>query len=124
MNVRLSKIQNWPDLALRARWSVSKLGELCGVSERTIERYFQKNRQMTPKEWLNELRHSHAIKRLKNGESVKRTSSELGYRNPETFCHEFKKIHGKCPSEWVKMSGIDSNPKIVGKSYELSEKDR
>lgn len=87
MNVRLSKIENWPELAIKANWSVSKLAELSGVCQQTLRRYVEANWLQAPKKWMNEMRHAQAKVLLKNGESVKKTSGDLGYQNPETFCN-------------------------------------
>jgi transcriptional regulator GlxA family with amidase domain len=52
MNTRLNHIQNWPELAQQADWSASVLAKKCGVSVRTLERYFLKTMCKTPKNWL------------------------------------------------------------------------
>jgi AraC-like DNA-binding protein len=99
MNTKLSHIQNWPELARQAKWSVSKLAAHCGVSKRTLRRYFLKTMCQNPKAWLAGQRQKQAIELLRDGSSVKETSSQLGYQNPETFSREFKKLCGKCPYE-------------------------
>jgi transcriptional regulator GlxA family with amidase domain len=104
MNARLANIQEWAELARQARWSVVKLAELCGVSERTLRRYFQENRRQGPKAWLAAQRHMQAIELLRDGSSVKETALEVGYQNPETFSREFKKHWGQCPFEMAHKS--------------------
>ena len=99
MNTKLNHIQDWPELARQANWSVSKLAALCEVSERTLRRYCQRNMNHSPKTWLAEQRQKQAIELLRDGSSVKETSAQLGYRHAETFSRGFKKQCGKCPFE-------------------------
>jgi transcriptional regulator GlxA family with amidase domain len=42
MNAKLNRTSNWLELAIQANWSVGKLAKFCGVSPRTLERYFVK----------------------------------------------------------------------------------
>ena len=104
MNTKLSHIQNCPELARQVNWSVSKLAAHCGVSKRTLRRYFLKTMCQNPKAWLAGQRQKQAIELLRDGSSVKETSSQLGYQNPETFSREFKKRCGKCPFEMALIS--------------------
>jgi AraC-like DNA-binding protein len=99
MNTKLNHIQNWEELIQEAKWQVSTLAKLCGVSERTLRRYIQDNWQQQPKAWMTIQRQKQAIKLLMNGSSVKETAESLGYQNPETFSREFKKHNYKCPIE-------------------------
>jgi transcriptional regulator GlxA family with amidase domain len=43
MNSRVHQIQNWPELARQADWSVALLARNRPVSVRTLERYFLKS---------------------------------------------------------------------------------
>jgi transcriptional regulator GlxA family with amidase domain len=98
MNLRLNQIQNWPEMARRAKWSVIQLATLCGVSIRTLERHFQEMYQQTPEHWLAELRWRQALELVREGTSVKAMAAELGYQQASTFSREFKKRFGQCPA--------------------------
>jgi AraC-like DNA-binding protein len=98
MNTRLNQKPNWPELARQANGSVAKLAKLCGVSVRTLERYFLKNMGKKPKTWLVEQRQKQAIQLLRNGASVKVTASLLGYRFAHHFSREFRNYWGCCPT--------------------------
>lgn len=125
MNTRLSKIQDWTELATQANWSVAKLARLCGMSERSLRRYVQKNWRQAPKLWLARQRQKQAVELLRDGSSVKETATQLGYKNPETFSCEFKKLCGKCPFEMAKRQPIGQFPGTNDrKSYEMAEKAR
>jgi len=97
MNGKLDEVQNWSELAKEAKWSVVILAKYCGVSARTLERYFLKSIGITPKTWLNEERQVTAIKLRYAGNSVKETAYYLGYRQTSTFSREFTKFWGFPP---------------------------
>jgi transcriptional regulator GlxA family with amidase domain len=98
MNTPLNCIQNWPELAQQANWSVVDLSKLCRVSVRTLERHFLKKMRETPKVWLTKQRHEWARQQLQRGCSVKETASRTGYKYPSTFSREFSKHWGICPA--------------------------
>jgi AraC-like DNA-binding protein len=101
MNTRLQHIQNWLDLAQQAKWSAAALAKKCGVSVRTLERYFLKNKGTTPIVWLAEQRQKQAWKLLRDGSSVKETAAHLGYKQPGNFSRKFRKHWGCCPAVQV-----------------------
>jgi transcriptional regulator GlxA family with amidase domain len=97
-NSRLNNIQDWTELAQQANWSASVLAKKCGVSVRTLERYFLKQMGKNPKAWLAEQRQHHAIELLHDGSSVKETAACLGYKHSTHFSREFKEHWGHCPT--------------------------
>ena len=99
MNARLAKIQDWSELAQQANWSVTKLAELCGVSESTLRRHLSGPLGKPPGQWLAQCRFKLAFELIKDGVSIKETASQLGYRHSQTFSREFKKHWGICPGE-------------------------
>lgn len=98
-------MHDWSLLAKQANWSVNRLARLCGVSPRTLERYFLQSLGRNPKEWLIEGRQKLAHELLRGGFSVKETSSILGFRQATTFAREFKRLSGHAPSEFAKGVG-------------------
>jgi AraC-like DNA-binding protein len=98
MNSRLHHIQNWPKLACEAKWSVSALANRCGVSVRTLERYFFKQMDKSPKAWLAEQRQRRAVELLHYGSSIKETASCLGYKQSTNFTRKYKIYWGCCPT--------------------------
>lgn len=98
MNSRLDRIQNWPELAPAAGWFAAALAEKCGVSLRTLERFFREHMSNSPKAWFAEQRQRRAIELLREGRSIKEVAAMLGYRNQHHFAREFKKYNGYCPS--------------------------
>jgi AraC-like DNA-binding protein len=98
MNTRLNHIHNWPELAQQANWSAALLANECGVSLRTLERFFRKQMGNTPKAWLSEQRQKEAAEFLRNGASVKEAAFQFGYRYAHHFSREFKAYWGVCPT--------------------------
>jgi transcriptional regulator GlxA family with amidase domain len=93
----LSHIQNWPERAQQAKWSASVLAKQCGVSVRTLERYFLKYNKKKPKTWLIEQRQQQALELLHDGSTIKEIAGRLGYKYSTHFSRQFKSFYGICP---------------------------
>jgi transcriptional regulator GlxA family with amidase domain len=98
-NSKLNHIQDWAKLAQQADWSVSKLAKCCRVSRRSLQRHFHEQMDKSPQDWMEEQRKHVAIKLLKDGSSIKETSTHLGFRQTSSFCRWFKQAWGACPSQ-------------------------
>ena len=98
MNTRLNHIQNWPELARQANWSVAVLAMQCRVSKRTLHRHFLKHMGRSPKAWLIEERQRSALELLRNGSTIKEIATWLGYKQPGNFTRQYKSLWGVCPS--------------------------
>lgn len=92
MNIHLKQIQNWSELAKEANWSASELAQKCGVSVRTLQRYFLRKFNKGPRIWLAEQRQYLAIELLRNGFTVKETAASLGYQHANNFSRKFRSI--------------------------------
>jgi len=99
VNTRLKHIQNWPQLAKEANWSVKAMATRCDVTVRTLEIHFRKVTGNTPKAWLVQQRQKQAKELLSNGVSVKEIAAELGFKQAHHFSREFKKCWGVCPTQ-------------------------
>jgi AraC-like DNA-binding protein len=98
MNSRLNHVQNWPELARQTNWSAATMAKKCGISIRTLERYFLKTMSKKPKAWLVGERLKDAVDLLCDGKSIKETALHLGYQHPHHFSREFKAYLGYSPS--------------------------
>src|SRR5947207_1188411 len=97
---RLGNIQNWPELGKQSGWCVAALAKKCGVSMRTLQRFFWENMGKPPKIWLVEQRQQQAIELVrKNNASVKEVAAQLGYKHAHHFSQEFKKHWGVYPTK-------------------------
>jgi transcriptional regulator GlxA family with amidase domain len=98
MNTRLNHIQNWPELARQAKWSAAALAKKCGVSVRTLHRFFLEQMGKNSKNWLAEQRQRQAFELLRDGSSIKETAYCLGYRQSTNFSRGYKNHWGIRPS--------------------------
>lgn len=101
MNARLAKIQDWPELARQANWSVGTLAKHCGVSTETLRQFFLLNMGKTARTWLAEERQWQAVALLRDGSSIKETSICLAYKQQGNFTRVFTKYWGVPPSNFV-----------------------
>jgi len=103
MSVHLKHIQNWAELAREANWSVSTLATRCGISQRTLQRYFVEQFGKTPKAWLLERRLELGIELLRGGSIVKEVAAHVGYKHSSDFSRAFKNhfeyTPAACPTE-------------------------
>lgn len=88
---------SWEKLAKAAHYRPNLLAELCGVSMRTLQRYFRARYNQTVSDWLRELRLNEALASLKECESVKEVAFDLGYKQPSHFTRDFKRKFGVPP---------------------------
>lgn len=102
MHTHLHQITNWPELAKAAGWRTSKVAKICKVSVRTLERFFMKKFQKTPKAWMAEQRQIQAADALKQGLWPKEVATAADYKTQSQFSREFKAYWGSCPIEYVK----------------------
>jgi AraC-like DNA-binding protein len=98
MSAKLRLKVDWVRLARRANYSTAALAALCCISVRQLERDFHRETSQSPEKWLNGLRARDGLKLLREGSTVKEAASILGYRYPEGFTRDFKKVFGISPS--------------------------
>jgi len=101
MNTRLDQIKDWPERARLANYSASMLAKHCGVSLRTLERYFTKEIGESIKKWLAKQRQIRAAEVLKKFLRVKEAALHLGYKHTDHFSRDFKAHWGCCPTEML-----------------------
>lgn len=107
MNSRLQQIQNWPELTRKSNWHAATLAKNCGVSLRTLLRFFRKHTGKSPRAWLVEQRQEHAAKLTSQPDSsVKVTAIDLGYKHPTHFSRDFKKYWGVHPTQTNRISPV------------------
>ena len=111
--VQISQIQNgrclqrgeaavsWEQMAKEAHFRPHALAQVCGVSMRTLQRYFRSQYNQTVSDWLREMRLNEALHFLKACDSVKEVAFELGYKQPSHFTRDFKKRFGVPPREFM-----------------------
>ncbi|MGO8931110.1 MAG: helix-turn-helix domain-containing protein [Limisphaerales bacterium] len=103
-NPRLQRIQDWPQLAHNAKYSVKGLAEDCKLSVRGLERFFLLAVRDSPRRCLKRLRMQKAVELLGDGSNVSETAFYLGYADSSHFSREFKKYYGFAPKEYANRS--------------------
>ena len=79
------------------------VAECAGISERYLRRLFSQYLNLSPLDYLNQLRINKAVELLKNTEmSVKEVCYLCGFRSPQYFSRIFKQQMGFSPREVTK----------------------
>lgn len=83
--------------------TISKLADLCGISEVYFRALFSRRFGMSPKEYIIRQRIRHARQLLESGQfSVNETAGLCGFAEPCHFSREFKKYVGISPKQYSK----------------------
>lgn len=83
--------------------SISGLAAELGCSDRYLRHLFQRYLNITPVEYLNQVRINKAIELFRNTQlSVKEVAYECGFRSPQYFSRKFKEQTGSSPRKAVK----------------------
>jgi AraC-like DNA-binding protein len=95
------KTEEWQGLAGDAQYNARNLAKLCGISNRQLQRRFQREFGRTPQEWLDEQRIKAAGQLLLLGEPLKKVAFDLGYKQTSHFCRKFKSKFKLTPSQFI-----------------------
>lgn len=97
-NGRLAVVDNWPERAYHAKYSVVSLAENCAVTTRTLQRFFIAFFGKTPNRKLRCWRMAEACKLLREGKTVKETACGVFFKSRSHFSRQFKEFYGFAPS--------------------------
>jgi len=98
MPSRLDRVTDWRKAARNARYSVSKMANSVGVSERQLERHFPHLLGQSPKKWVDALRMADSWRLLRRGLMVKEVAARVGFKHVQDFTHAFERVYGVRPS--------------------------
>jgi transcriptional regulator GlxA family with amidase domain len=93
MAKHLEDVGNWAELAKSADYRVNKLAEMCGVSRRTLHRFFLRTMKRSPRDFLEGVRLDHGLTLVGTGKSVKEAAWQLGFKDPAYFSKKYGKLH-------------------------------
>ena len=91
--------QNIRDVQLSAK----RLADIMGMSRAHFYRKMCSLTQLTPKEYIQNIRINHALQLLEQGEvqSVKAVAQAVGMRKVRYFSEQFKERFGRLPSDFL-----------------------
>lgn len=93
-----------------ARFSSLSLSTMLGVRQSSLDVVFRRETQSTPTEYLREVRLSRALVMLTTTAlSIKEIWAAVGYNDPSTFDHHFKRRYGMTPTD-ARRRGIVPPP--------------
>ncbi|MFB5676248.1 AraC family transcriptional regulator [Paenibacillus terreus] len=94
------------DTGFATELRITELAEQTGFSPVYLRRTFAARYGCSPKEYLDQLRNEHAVRRLRfTGDSVTDIARACGYSDVYQFSKAFKKRNGFSPTEYRRMQG-------------------
>ena len=92
------------------RFSMDFLASLVNLSRRQLQRRLKRAVGLTPKEYINEIRMTRAMRMLESGKtsSVKQVSDAVGFSTATYFSKLFSKRFGKSPGAILDVTNGDS----------------
>ncbi|MBB3113325.1 AraC-like DNA-binding protein [Paenibacillus phyllosphaerae] len=104
--VALRKFKEKLDTGYATEFRITELAEQTGFSPVYLRRTFAAQYGCSPKEYLDQLRNEHAVRRLRfTGESVTDIARACGYSDVYQFSKAFKKRNGVSPSDYRRKHG-------------------
>lgn len=102
-NESLKKAISYIRLNYQADISVADMAVQTGVGERYLRKLFSKHLNLSPLDYLNQIRINKAIDLLRNTEmSIKEVCFTCGFKSPQYFSRVFKRQMGITPREVTK----------------------
>lgn len=102
-NEVLRKAVSYIRLNYRSDLSMSEVAEKAGVGERYLRKLFARHFNLSPVDFLNQIRINKAIELLRNTEmSVKEICFMCGFKSPPYFSRAFKQQMGISPKEMTR----------------------
>ena len=93
----------WLRLAQEAKFSAAAMAALCGITGRQLERQAQQVLGCTPQHWLDEQRMIAAKSLLRELDTIKEVSFQLGFAQASHFSRQFKHHFEMTPSEFIQL---------------------
>ena len=92
---------NLGELAHGCAYKVSRMTEKLEISSRQLERHFQKALGVSPKYWMRMQRMIRARQLIREGNTLKAISLDLGFSKYDKFAQELKSFYNVSPLEMV-----------------------
>ncbi|MEO2203073.1 AraC family transcriptional regulator [Paenibacillus pabuli] len=102
----LRKFKEKLDTGFATELLITELAEQTGFSPVYLRRNFAARYGCSPKEYLDQLRNEHAVRRLRfTSDSVTDVARSCGYSDIYQFSKTFKKRNGISPTKYRRMQG-------------------
>jgi len=82
-------------------WTLETLAEQANMSRSRFAHHFRESVGFTPLDYLTDWRLGIARSLLRNGESVEKVASQVGYQDSTSFSRTFKRRTGQTPRDWL-----------------------
>lgn len=97
------QVQDWLDANFSQENRIADLAKQFNFSERNLKRRFQLATQISPNQYLQQVRVDKAKKLLLTTDmNIQQIAYEVGYENVSFFIRIFKKVTACTPTQWVK----------------------
>jgi AraC-like DNA-binding protein len=96
---------------IRPGFNLSQMSMEMHIPKHQLTYFFNNHLQVTFSDWKNEIRISHSIELLKNGQATNNTLESIsissGFLSRSKFINAFKKNQGKTPSAYIQEKVLD-----------------
>lgn len=102
LNLRF-KIYSELEKTTHERCDLDRLSSLCGMSRRTFNRFFRRNYDMTPIQYIRRQRMNYAANAIESSTmNIKEIAERCTYSTLSHFSADFRKVYGISPAEFRK----------------------
>ena len=112
MSQHLGQIEKLKIIARKVDYDLGLLAGAFGVCERQLERYFETELKLRPKEWVRDLRIHDACAPLVQGIQIKEVARRAGYKNPTHFARAFHQLMHMTPLQYFQQSRRESSQNV------------
>jgi AraC-like DNA-binding protein len=98
-------------LPIQGNISGKDIASFVGIDRTYLYKIFLKNRNISPKEYINQIRMNAAKNMLTEQYTVEETALSCGFHDSAAFCNAFKKQTGFTPRQF--SAGIKANHAVT-----------
>ncbi len=97
------KIYSELEKTTHEKYDLDRLSALCGMSRRTFNRFFRRNYDMTPVQYIRRQRMNYAANAIESSTmNLKEIAERCTYSTLSHFSADFRKVYGIAPAEFRK----------------------
>ncbi|QDU60302.1 HTH-type transcriptional activator RhaR [Planctomycetes bacterium Pan216] len=118
--VNMANVVSHIQRTFRGPLRIEELAKIAHLSPSQFRRNFKRTYQVTPVQFINELRVHEACELLRRPQAeIKRIAAETGFASSSFFATQFKRITGLSPSEYRRrhVSGLSEREPVGGNGF-------